>query len=76
MNLEKRRTGSVDLREELRQIVTKAAAQVAGEAEMADVFVRLHDQEQAMAHWHDEHLAELTRQFLVRHETPDVLAKH
>lgn len=52
------------------------AAQVAGEAEMADVFVRLHDQEQAMAHWHDEHLAELTRQFLVRHETPDVLAKH
>jgi hypothetical protein len=29
-----------------------------------------------MATWHDEHLADLVRQFVVRSELPDVTARH
>ncbi|AHX13228.1 hypothetical protein CH75_08280 [Dyella jiangningensis] len=52
------------------------AAQVAGETALVDIFDRLYGQEQAMATWHDEHLADLVRQFVVRSELPDVTARH
>ncbi|WP_201312948.1 DUF892 family protein [Dyella sp. EPa41] len=53
-----------------------SAAQLAGEAALVDIFDRLYAQEQAMATWHDEHLSDLVRQFVVRSELPDVTARH
>lgn len=52
-----------------------AAAQTAGEPEVARVCGEILVQEEAMAAWLLEHLPQLTEEFLVRDVTPGVTAK-
>lgn len=52
-----------------------AAAQSAGESEVAHVCGEILVQEEAMAEWLLEHLPQLTEEFLVRDLTPGVTAK-
>ena len=52
-----------------------AAAQAIGDVETQRVCEQILGQEEAMAKWLEENLAEVTQQFLVRDETPGVTAR-
>ncbi|PLC49070.1 hypothetical protein CR159_15025 [Pollutimonas subterranea] len=52
------------------------AAELAGDTETKRVCEIILPQEEAMAQWLSDHLAEITRQFLARDAAPDTTAKH
>ncbi len=52
-----------------------AAAQAVGDMETQRACEQILGQEEAMAQWLQDHLAEVTQQFLVRDETPGVTAR-
>ena len=53
-----------------------AAADEAGDQQTKRVCEEILQQEQAMAAWLESHLADTTRKYLAREETPGVTAKH
>lgn len=52
-----------------------AAAELVGDSEGKRIFEQILEQEKAMAQWLYDNLPEVTRQFLIRSETPHVEAK-
>lgn len=51
-------------------------ARAARDEQTAKVCEQILQDEQAMAHWLEQHVADLTSKYLAREQTPDAVAKH